>query len=237
MKRRFTTAGSTLVETLVAVAIMVAIVSMLYGSYFVTAKTTQVCKARIAMLQQGREVLEQMARQIRGSYARPAVNQTSETIPQQRKILPPGQIDYFGGDADGPNGEILHLITANGPLAGQYPGDGLFEVTYKFDRKNRALFVNRESLLDPHGRAGRKNNWQPIAANISSIDLAFLDGQQWLPRWNLSEKKKLPYAVKIEICCEDENLHQSHYGTVAYVQCSQNQGRQTRVDRLVAVDK
>jgi prepilin-type N-terminal cleavage/methylation domain-containing protein len=54
--------GFTLLEILVAMAIIVLIVSMVYGSYFATSKSAQACNTRIANSQQGRKLLEKVAR-------------------------------------------------------------------------------------------------------------------------------------------------------------------------------
>jgi len=88
--------GFTLVEILVAMAIIVTIVSMVYGSYFATSKSTQAYKSKITLSQQGRKVLEQMARQIRCSYAIKADKNTYPiSIPQQKKADPASVINYF----------------------------------------------------------------------------------------------------------------------------------------------
>ena len=92
MKNRYGKNGFTLVEILVAMAIIVVIVSLVYGSYFATSKSTQAYKSRIALFQQGRKVLRQMARQIRCSYAgtteEPTPPITLTSISQQRKETP-----------------------------------------------------------------------------------------------------------------------------------------------------
>ncbi len=82
--------GFTLVELLVALAIIVTIVTMVYGSYFATSKSAQVCNAGIAVLQQGRKVLEQMAQQIRCSYAdanRVSANKRQQCPVRKRRCL------------------------------------------------------------------------------------------------------------------------------------------------------
>ena len=61
--------GFTLIEILIAVAMIAVIVSMVYGSYSAASKSTQACRARIALLQQMEEVLGEMSWQIRCSYA------------------------------------------------------------------------------------------------------------------------------------------------------------------------
>lgn len=239
MNSRSGKSGFTLVEILVAVAIIVTILSMVYGSYFATSKSAQVCKTKIALSRQGREVLGQMARQIRCSYVGSAGKYKYPTRPvsRQREKIPEKAISYFNGDADDPGGEILHLVTTNSILGGQAPADGLFEVTYKFDKSTGTLFFSQERFVYAPKSVIERKNWQPLAENVECVELAFFDGQQWLHRWDFKEKKKLPHAVKINITCEDENYRQYNYGTVAYVCCRTNQGKKTTSKTLVSVNK
>jgi len=239
MNSRFGKGGFTLVEILVAMAIIVAIVSMVYGSYFATSRSTQAYKTRIALFQQGRKVLGQMARQIRCSYAGTDERHTQPTtsISQQRNGIPENTINYFDGNQDEPSGEILHLVTTTGDFGKQDTPNGLSEVTYKFDKTQGVLFSNHRRFIGTSEDAAEKRSWRPITRNIEHIELTFFDGQQWLQRWNFKDSGKLPCAVKINITYEDENYQQYHYGTVAYVCCRKNQGEKTRADTSVSLNK
>ena len=230
--------GFTLVEILVAMAIIVTIVSMVYGSYFATSKSTQACKSKITLSQQGRKVLEQMARQIRCSYAGKADKNTYPApIPQQKKADPASVISYFQGNSDEPSGEILHLVTTNGFSVGLVPSDGLFEVTYKLDKSRGLLFSSQRRFAPTSRSAERKKKWQQIAEGIESLKLAFFDGQQWLNKWDFKDKKQLPFAVKINVTWEDENHRQYQYGTIAYICCRKNQGKETQSGTLMSINR
>ena len=230
--------GFTLVEILVALAIIVTIVSMVYGSYFATSKSTQAYKSMINLSKEGRKVLEQMTRQIRCSYASKADKNTYQTsIPQQGKADPASEINYFKGNSDEPSGEILHLVTTNGFLVEQDPPNGLFEVTYKFDKNRGLLFSSQRRFASTTKSAAQKNKWQPIAEDIESLKLTFFDGQQWLDKWDFKDKRELPSAVKINITWEDENHRQYQYGTITYICCRKNQDEETRPGTLVPVKK
>jgi prepilin-type N-terminal cleavage/methylation domain-containing protein len=241
MKSRYDKNGFTLVEILIATTIIVAILSMVYGSYFATSKSTRAYKSRIALLQQGRKVLGQMARQIRCSYAgtteEPTPPITLTSISQQRKEIPENVIRYFDSDQDNPIGEILHLVTTSGFLGSQDTTDGLFDVTYKFDKNKGALFLSQRRFTGAPESAMQKRSWQLVASNISRLELAFFDGQQWLKNWSFNNKKRLPSAVKLDITCEDENYRQYHYGTTVYVHSWKNQSEKTQTERLVAIKK
>jgi len=230
--------GFTLVEILVAMAIIVTIVSMVYGSYFVTSKSTQACNSRITLSQQGRKVLEQMARQIRCSYAGKADKHTNPTsIPQQKKAVRASAIDYFNGNSEEPSGEILHLVTTNGLFSGPDQAKGLFNITYKFDKSRGTLSLSQRRFVHTSKAHIEQKSWRPLIRNVEYVELAFFDGQQWLAEWDFKEKKELPYAAKITIACKDENSRRYYYGTVAYLCCSKNQSNGTSSERLVSINK
>jgi type II secretion system protein J len=229
--------GFTLIEILVAVAIIVTIVSMVYGSYFATSKSAQACKRRIAMSQQGRELLGRMARQIRCSYAGSVKKSTPPAVKSslKKEVTLENTISYFNGNSGEMGGEILHLVTTNGILEQKSPE--LLEVTYKFDKSTGTLLLSQERFIDTPESFFEKKNWQPLAENIECIELAFSDGRQWLNNWDFKEQKTLPYAVKIIVTCQDENQRQYSYGTTAYICCRKNQGKKTTPAGLVSINK
>ncbi len=229
--------GFTLVEILVAVAIIAAIVSMVYGSYFVTSKSAQACKRRIAASRQARELLGRMAQQIRCSYAgsvqksKPAAGKGSLKKEKTQENI----INYFNGSSGEMGGQILCLVTTNSILEQKSPG--LFEVTYKFDKNIGTLFLSQERFVDAPKSLIEDRNWQPLAENIESIELEFSDGRHWLSTWDFKEKKTLPYAVKINLTCRDEIYRQYSFGTAAYICSRKNQVIKTTSETLVSVNK
>jgi len=231
--------GFTLVEIMVAAAIIVTIVSMVYGSYFATAKSTEVCKARMILSGQTRRVLRQMARQIRCSY----LSKTQErpdsagAKSQEERKITEKQIIYFNCEPDAPGSEILHLVTTNGLFCQEGQANGLFDVAYKFDKDSGTLSVSQRRFVGTSEMLMEKRNWRPLLKNVECVELDFFDGQQWLSEWVFKQKKKLPVAVRIGITGKDENYRQCHYGTVAFIGCSGSQGRRTSSETSVSVSK
>ena len=239
MNNRLDKHGFSLVELLVAVALIAAILSMVYGSYFATSKSAQTCKARITVSQQGRKTLEQMARQIRCSYAGTVADRT-ETEPveagsKQTGMILEDSISYFNGNSVAPRGEILHLVTTNRLFGEKELADGLFAVTYKFDKRASILSLSQREFVGTAQKTGEKN-WRPIAEGVKSLELTFFDGKKWLRSWDFKDKKILPCAVRIEISYEDEDHRQYHYATVANVSCREN-GERIQSEKLISVNK
>jgi len=221
--------GFTLVEILVAVAIIVSIVSMVYGSYFATAKSTDAYKAKMTLSTQARKTLMQMAKQIRCSYIS-KVKESSDSakaISQGKTKSNEKPIKYFNCEPDARGGETLHLVTTQRLFCQETQKDGLFDVIYKFDKDHGILYLSQKRFVGTSEELTEERNYRPLLENIERFELDFFDGQQWLTEWRFEQKKELPYAVKISIICKDENNRQCHYSIVSYIGCSGNQGQST----------
>ena len=229
--------GFTLIEILIALALIATILSMVYGSYFATSRSTQACQARIGMCHQGRTALDQMARQIRCAYASTAKDEDlKESGTQQERVVPEDGVGYFTGNRSASNGEILSFVTTNGLTeVKEKPAKGLFEVTYRLDKREDTLFLSQRRFIGTTKKA-LKRDWRPIAKNIEYLDLEFFDGQKWLHRWDFEDEKKLPFAVRMEIGCRDGNNRRYDYATVANVSCGGN-GAGTSSETLVSANK
>ncbi len=224
-------------EVLLAMTIIVTVISMVYGSYFVISQSVKTCKTRISLSQQGQKVLGLLARQIRCSYvpAADSSQQPGKQVPEQKTVTLENAKDYFSGSSDASGSAMLHFITTNAFSPKQKAAVGLFEVDYKLDAKTGSLLLNQRPFVNAPGST-LENTWQPIAENIARIELEFFEGHQWLCKWNFKEQGQLPAAVRINITLEDENRREYHCETVAYVYCGTNQGI-ARPDVLISADK
>ena len=232
-------AGFTLVEILVAVAIIATIVSMVYGSYFATAKSTEAYKAKMAVSTQARKVLMQMARQIRCSYISKVKEQSNakKAVSQNEIKLNDKPIKHFHCEPDSRSGNTLHLVTTHRLYCQEIQKEGLFDVIYKFNKYNGTLYLSQKRFVSAPDEPAEERNFRPILENIDSFELDFFDGYKWLSEWRFEQKKELPYAVRISINCKDKNHRPCHYSIVSYLGCSGNQKRSTSFERLMAISK
>ncbi len=214
-------AGFTLIEILVASTIIVTIVSMVYGSYFATAKSADVYQARMVTSGQTRKVLDQMARQIRCSYIGEAIEDTYLAgTGSSTNTIRKGPVIYFSYEPDAPGSGTLRLVTTNKLFCDDEYANGLVDIAYKYDKNLGTLYLSQRSFVGIPQEQLEDRNWRPLLENVESVELDFFDGRQWLPEWDFERKKQLPLAVKIGITSKDENNRQCRYGTIAYVDCS-----------------
>ena len=242
--RRGPLKGFTLIEILVAVTIIATIVSMVYGSYFATAKSADVYKTRMTLSGRTRKVLCRMARQIRCSYIGEAIEDTDLAVrwgtPYGGKdsgstnTINKSPVIYFNYEPDAPGSGTLHLVTTNRLFGKDGYANGLIDVAYKFDKNIGTLYLSQRRFAGTPENNIEDRNWRPLLVNVESVELEFFDGRQWCRKWDFGQKRKLPLAVKIGITCEDENSRKCHYGTIAYVNCSGNQGPKTLSEKSVS---
>ncbi|HUW19185.1 MAG TPA: type II secretion system protein GspJ [Sedimentisphaerales bacterium] len=245
--------GFTLVEVLLAATIIATILSMAYGSYFAATRSAQVYRTRTALSQEAQKLLEQMARQIRCSYAEESPSPVNEVrgsvgtanrwpdpstaISHRTNVVPEKKFNCFNGNCDDPTGEILHMVTTKSIFPRSSLAEGLFEVTYRFDRSKGRLSVYQRRFTGVPESLARQRNWQPVAENIDSLDLAFFDGGQWLKSWSFEENKNLPGAVKIELVFADENGRRYCYDTVPHLCCRINRNQEIQTDAPMPDDR
>ncbi len=228
--------GFTLIEILVAVTIIATIVSMVYGSYFATAKSADVYKTRMTLSGRTRKVLCRMARQIRCSYIGKATEDTdlAGTDSGSTNTVRKSPVIYFNYEPDAPGSGILYLVTTHKLFCEDGYANGLFDVAYKFDKNIGTLYLSQRRFAGTHENRIEDRNWRPLLTNVESLGLGFFDGRQWRGKWDFGQQQKLPLAVKIGITCEDENYRQCHYGTIAYVDCSKSQDPKTLSEKSVS---
>jgi hypothetical protein len=200
---------------------------MVYGSYFATSRSVQACRASIAMYDQGRTILDQMARQIRCAYAGAITDEAveRETGARRTRKKPKSEINYFSSNPNASNGDFLRFVTTHGFVETQErPAKGLFEIMYRFDRRTGTLFLCRRRFTGNSKKPG-ESHWKPVAKNIEHLDLKFFDGRRWLRRWDFEDEKRLPSAVRMEVSCRDEDNRRYDYGTVAHISCRRDRVR------------
>lgn len=220
----------TLIEILVAMAIIALIMTMVYGSYAATSRSVEVCTSRMACSERAQLVMRLMARQIRcaympppgpGSASAPTPDGYGGTRPAVASAydVPDASSPAFAGDAGEPRGEILCFVTTGGFGLGPDKAAGLSRVRYRYDRSSGTLSVCCEPSLHRRGHHRDSSPWQPIADGVTDIHLEFHDGRQWQPTWNSRQAGRLPQAVRLALTIVDENGRTHDYRTAVPVAC------------------
>ncbi len=214
MNHRNKKTGFTLIEILIATAMIVLIVSIVYGTYSATLRTAQRGKEKAMLAQQAGSLLTCMARQISGVY--PFVHSHpagAERIGNQ--VIEPVEKPCLIGETPDRSGKILSFVTTSG-IGSQASQGGLLRVEYLFDAATGLLSYRQQRWLPSEEALSERGGYLPLARHVKAIELEFFDGKDWCDRWANSE---VPAAVKIKVDFQGEFLHPLHLETVVPVPC------------------
>ena len=188
-------AGFTLIEMMLAVAVLALIMVMLAGSFHAVATGKVQAENRIAVDSAAGAIMSEMAREIRGAVQTASIpsrvlllgqthgsgNQRLDSI--SISTLDPGHrrnLEDFGAE------DTVTYTTAPNPTH-----SGWFLL---FRRQNSSL-VDVETQV-------RLSQPVLLAANLLSLRIRYFDGNSWAESWNsqsLSPGRQLPTEISIEL--------------------------------------
>ena len=232
MSDRKNNSGFTMVEMLVALAIIVAIVSMVYGSYAATTRAVDLCNSEMRHSARALLVLRLMGRHIRGAYVPPSVPDSAESRGLSAEPPPaagnrPGRpapmrerasASLFRGDPYDRRGEILSVVTTSGFALGPDSPRGLTHVTYHYDQAASTLSIGSQVCVDPMQSQQGPGRVQPVLSHVTRIDLKFHDGRRWHDKWDYDDRKMMPKAVQVSLVVTDGsfNMRRRHRSSVRH---------------------
>ena len=232
-------AAFTLFEMLVAVAIIGAVLAMVWGTYFAASSSTQKCRDKIELTGKAVDLLEQISRQVRCAYA-PVVNpQDQIQNPTAAAPLPSEQQQpvYFRLSSQSQGQVVLQMVSTYSSAFDRETSDGLFECAYRFDKDTGQLLYAERRFTGQNLQGDNLSGWRAVLQNVTQFDLAAYDAGQWARQWGFAEKGKMPNAVKIKIVCEDEEHRTYEYETVAHIADRGLENQNDEQKSRVAVNK
>jgi len=205
----------TLIEMLVALAIISTIMTMVYGSYAATSRSLDIYHSRMACGERASLVLRLMARQLRcahmpSSQKRPA-QQKNEATTQTAVV--------FRANPSPAGGEILSFDTAAGLGTGSDQPMALSRVTYRYDPSSRTLAVCSEPCVQRSSGLQGPKPWRTVLGGVTGVDMEFRDGQRWQSGWDTRDGARLPQAVRVALTIVDESGRVHTYRTGVPIGC------------------
>jgi type II secretion system protein J len=226
MNRRHDNPGFTLIEMLVALAMIATIVSMVYGSYAATSRSMEIYDSRLTCAQRTHLILRLIERQLRCAYQQPTepdatpspeasdnrVRSVQESVRTDETRVPQSRPAFVGGARKTP-GEVLDFITTAGPAGGQNGPQGLARIRYRYDPVLGTLAISCQPHLDTLQRDDLTGPWQTVLQQVVTMDIEFFDGLRWQPQWRSRADQTLPRAVRLTLTVADEKGRHHQYGT------------------------
>ena len=203
------TGGFTLLETLIALAILGFISASVWSSLFSIASTRDKVSVRDDFQQEVRIVLDRLSNDLRLAF----------NVPQAR-----GRTGFIGEESKLKFSSFSHqLIDPDSKECDETM------VSYSLDRdeKNPALFVLKrkenkrlnEDLSEDEGKAVE------LLGGIVSLKFGYYDGEKFTERWShesieTKQRDKIPRAVKISLEVKDERGASNSYYTMVNIPLS-----------------
>lgn len=170
--------GFTLVEILIALAILAIIVASTFTIFRSASKSWQRGEIRSERYQNARNAISKITREI------------------SQAVINPDSLCRFTGDKNKIN--FISFVSS------EYGVFELSEVGFWIDGAKDILMRNDE--IDPDYDFATYSHSDILSENISELEFSYFDGSIWLDMWNSDQALGigLPKAVKVKIKVEDK---------------------------------
>jgi len=182
--------GFTLVEILIALAILAMIVASTFTIFRSASKSWQKGEVRSERYQNARNAISRMNAEI------------------SQAVINSNPLCKFTGDRDKVS-FVSFVSTDSGVFE-------LSEVQYWLDSARRLLMRNDE--IDPDYDFETYGHSDVLSDNISELEFSYFDGSTWQDTWNSDQSLGigLPKAVRIRIRVEDKKAKEGEtFGVIA----------------------
>lgn len=200
----------TLLEILVAMAILGVVIAVLYTSFRGGTSSWKAGDARSQRCQNARAALEIMSREIKQAFTRTGSttlrfqgnNSTWTDTEVTPNVLRTADSIYFTALSNFPNGSTEYDIC---------------EVGYHLVTSARMLYRMEDDSVDTDLTDGDS---QQFCMNVIGLDMRYHDGTSWSTDGTYGPSTTLPKAVEITITVEDEDRVENprNFKTMVHIQ-------------------
>jgi len=174
--------GFTLVELLVALAILAVIVTAIYATLFNVLTTRENIQSNIDRLRSFRRFSATFTQEVRSSF-----------------FIPGDSLSIWSGTggASSTKKKLADLsMTFFTYPSGQTRSAGLMAVRYSAAKTDKGITLYRELWNPYRGKSGEKSE---VMEGIRGFRALFFDGRQWVESWDGVSEKAPPAAVSVMV--------------------------------------
>jgi len=206
--------GFTLLEVLIAVAIMAGIVTIIYSSFFTASRNVEQAEAIRDSSDMARTLMMKIADDISDAYYNPAMN-TPEVI-----TIFNGKKEQTDPTDERSRHDSITLTTLTNWRRPNTQETDLWEVGYFFKQKpdgSGSVMMRREKReLSKDSPAGEGGIEYEITDRVKFFQLRYNEvGDTWYDEWNSTTRNRLPKLVEIALTLES-GMTYSTYVEVQY---------------------
>ncbi len=215
--------GFTLIEVLVATAIVAMLFTIVFGTFFYTINNAEAREEQAALYHRANFIVNNISQCVSCAHIPFGGDYSDE---EEEKPL------FFGSNTslDDSEGISLSMFTSNPRFGGQRTGGGIAYVTYGVARagdvdaaewlrdENNPLILRCDVeplLAGPAEEDEEQPQWE---LNIRSLNIEYFDEVDWLSEWSYEEQGALPDAVRIELELAGSNGDTYSFSSMVYVQ-------------------
>jgi len=195
--------GFTLLEVLIAMAIMAGIVTVIYSSFFTASRNVEQAEAIRDSSDLARTLMQKLANDITNAYWKQGLNS-----PAVVTIFNGKKEEVQTGDEKSRHDSITLTTLTNSRSSLNTKETELWEVGYFFKEKPEGtgyVMMRREKReLSKDVPAGEGGYEYEITDRIRSLQLRYsqMGGGTWLDEWNSTNRNSLPKFVEIALTLE-----------------------------------
>lgn len=169
--------GFTLLELLIATALLSIVLSAVYGAFFVSQRAMTGLDESLVRLQECRASLDVISRETESLFYK------STNAAMLFKVE---DKDFYGKPAS------RLTFTAFSPLA-----PGIVLISYYVEEKDGVLTLYKK--MDDAYKPDEKRKATELIEKIESFSIEVKDGDKWVKTWDTTETKASPLEIRITI--------------------------------------
>ncbi|MBI2413148.1 MAG: prepilin-type N-terminal cleavage/methylation domain-containing protein [Deltaproteobacteria bacterium] len=182
--------GFTLIEVLVALALVSAIVAALYGTFFSVLRGRDTIDSSLERSREVGRFLDTFSKEVSSSFYKDG-NKASILIGENR-------------DSRGrPASSIVFTAFTYPVVKEDASGGDLLAVRYFTETDDDGKMTLYKEAWDAY-RGGKLPMKLPVIEEIEGFEVSFLSGNGWAKAWDTSLEKRLPTAIKAVVSIREE---------------------------------
>jgi general secretion pathway protein J len=232
--------GFTLLEVLVALAVLGLIMGAVYGSYRAVTTSIVDLEPRMDLDQKGRFFLQRLSRQVRCCYGgrQDQANQPVQDQNDVKKAVSQEQTRFFQGGRTLSDDVALRFVTTSSTLNRKSDVGCLTVISYKVDPLQHALLIREEIYGRQSTNEENDKDWRVVLDDVSEVEFQYFDGMEWRKEWDSSVAGFLPRALRVNLVLESKQAGISaSFASVVATRCNGTREPKAQVQGAVSPGK
>ena len=182
--------GFTLLEILVAVAIMSVVLIALYGSFFSVMNSQVKIENELEQTREIRRFLDIFSLEIQSSFLK-ADNPKTLFIGEKKS------------NRNKPFSETLFTTFTYPVMRDGYPVSDLLAVWYFVEENAEGMLTLYKKAWNPYAGDKKDEFKAGVFEDMEGFEVSYFNGKDWVKAWDSSLEKRLPEAVKVVLDIKD----------------------------------